>query len=607
MAKTSIFGIYTILATLSATMTASGQDVPTTQAVERVQKTLALGSADPTALLPGLSTARISDLRESNIGKAILESAVSESGAIPVTTYTQYREFQRTGDREPYQVPYFEKRRALTRAVLAAWLLGESNPLDRVNDLLWNICEETNWVVPAHEAVGEIDLMAAETGADLAMTELLIGSRLPEEIRARIRNEVRRRIIDPYLDHGQRFWWNNGLNNWTGVCAGSIGQVLFVFESDPERQARGIALVIDQLDRFIARAFEEDGASSEGIGYWNYGLSHFVIFAEMLASRTKGEIDLLAGDKMRKIAAYPAVVALGKHAFASFSDSKEQGSVLPFLAARLSQRTGHKELLVQASDTSADGRLGWALCNLLWYGDRSATGFVLNNAILPKAGVAKCVATVTGKPVVLIAKAGSNAEQHNHNDVGSFILRVGETTFLCDPGAGLYDAAYFSSTRYENIFASSFGHSVPRIGGQQQLPDCDYRGSLQVAEDGTIQIDFEQAYGLPDLTGLRRTVALRKDGSVILTDEFRFTGNGREMEEAFLTWHDVQTDGPVARLISNEGELVMRAETGTFTVERLEEACKANKKKGILRRLSITYPATSSLRVRFTMIYKPVR
>ena len=90
--------------------------------------------------------------------------------------------------------------------------------------------------------------------------------------------------------------------------------------------------------------------------------------------------------------------------------------------------------------------------------------------------MARRVGTAARQARCLVAKAGNNAEQHNHNDVGSFVLRVGGTTFLCDPGAGLYNAAYFSSKRYENIFAASYGHSVPRIGGQQQLPGASTGG-----------------------------------------------------------------------------------------------------------------------------------
>ena len=49
-------------------------------------------------------------------------------------------------------------------------------------------------------------------------------------------------------------------------------------------------------------------------------------------------------------------------------------------------------------------------------------------------------------------------------------------------------------------------------------------------------------------------------------------------------------EGPVARVVGEDGELEIRAEAGTFAAERLEEACKANKKKGVLTRLTVTLP-----------------
>jgi hypothetical protein len=597
-----------VIATIvSAPSLLNAQSVPTTQAVDRLRESLARGPQDLAATLPGLSTSCPLDMRGTKLAKAILDAFASDSGSIPVTTYTQYRQFRKSGDREPYQAPYFAKRQMLARAVMAAWLSGQADSLDRINDLVWNICEETNWVVPAHENVGEIDLFAAETAADLAMTELLLGSRLPDEVRARLKTEVKRRVIDPYLDHGDRYWWNGGSNNWTGVCAGSIGETLLILEADAERQAKGLALVVDQLNRFIAKAFEEDGASTEGIGYWNYGLSHFVIFAEMLKARTGGQMDLLAGEKIRKIAAYPASIAIGRHAFASFSDSHEEGAVLPFLAARLGERAAREELLSQASEKPEEGRLAWVLGNLIWYGDRPRPEPVLQNAILPKAGVARRVGAVAGSPVVVVAEAGNNAEQHNHNDVGSFVLRVGDTTFLCDPGAGLYNADYFSSKRYDNVFASSYGHSVPRIAGRQQKPGGKYRGTLQVADDGSIRVEFHEAYGIPEMTGLLRTVRVENDGAVTLVDEFRFTGAGLGVEEALLTWRDVRVEGSIARVVADDGQLEIRTDSGAFAAERLEEDCKTNKKNGILTRLTVAYPAASSIRAGFVMKYKAGR
>ena len=61
-------------------------------------------------------------------------------------------------------------------------------------------------------------------------------------------------------------------------------------------------------------------------------------------------------------------------------------------------------------------------------------------ARLQAAGIARLVCrTADESPLVVAIKAGHNAENHNHNDIGSFILRVGHETYLSDPGPGHYD------------------------------------------------------------------------------------------------------------------------------------------------------------------------
>jgi hypothetical protein len=78
---------------------------------------------------------------------------VPDVAAIPQTTYTLYREFEYTGQRDGYQDPYFLKRAQLSRAVLE-YIMGDESMLDAVHDLIWSICEETSWVLPAHEEQG---------------------------------------------------------------------------------------------------------------------------------------------------------------------------------------------------------------------------------------------------------------------------------------------------------------------------------------------------------------------------------------------------------------------------------------------------------------------
>ncbi len=556
--------------------------------------------------LPELAAQAPGSLLERPHGREILDWARSADREIPETTQALYDRYREAGERFPYERPYFAKRELLTRHVLALWLAPEGGDPGHVCALLESVLAEPTWVLPAHErpVPWNVDLFSAETACDLAHVLLLVEDRLPAALAGRIRAEIRTRVMDPYLEHAREYWWDSGRNNWTGVCAGAVGQTFLLLEPDAGRQAQAVSLVLDQMDRFLAKAFEEDGACLEGIGYWNYGLLHCVSFGEMLHAKTNGAVDLLAHPKLKAIAAYPATVAIDRHVFASFADSHEHSSIAPFIAACLARRTGVESLLTQAGGMS-DWRLTSVLRNLLWWHVPEAGEPVFEDAFLPSAGVVKFVWQTGGQRAVLAAKGGHNGEPHNNNDVGSFVLRIGEATYLCDPGAGLYSREYFSSKRYENIFANSYGHSVPRISGALQSTGAEFRGLVSVPAPKQARIELTGAYQAQGLNEAVRVFTVQEDGALAMDTRYAFEGAGLDVEEAFVTWLDVETDGATARLRSGSGVLEIRAAAGEFAAERLEEACKANHKSGVLTRITLLQPAAPEIQNRYTFVYLP--
>lgn len=321
--------------------------------------------------------ALLSEIRESLGAKGVLRAMRKlnpppDPGALstlPATTYTRYREFERNGKRDGYQKPYYAKRAWLALAVLENILEVQENR-DLIHDLLWSICEETSWVLPAHEEQGprfwelkpsprkhpwgahtaltrhpdSIDLFAAETGASLAEAIYLLGEQLAPEVCQRVRQEVERRIFHPYLAYGRDHWWYRGALNWNGVCNGAIGLAFMRLAPDPRTLAEALAQVLEGLDAYIATGFEPDGGSIEGISYWNYGLMYYVTLAELLRQRTGGKIDLMADPRLQAIARYPLVTALSKGIFVNFGDAQEEVSLEPGIVTRLAERTGTPEL-----------------------------------------------------------------------------------------------------------------------------------------------------------------------------------------------------------------------------------------------------------------------
>ena len=568
-------------------------------------------------LFPELEEARSNrqELKHAPQTRHVLQQAqafLAESAQIPQTSYTAYRQFRRIGERSSFQTLYFLKRAQLSAGALLLFL-GETARKDMVQDYLWSICEESNWVVPAHEN-RPIDLFAAETGFLLAETLLLLEDTLDEEVRHRVRTEIERRIFDPYLRFYQLHDWYQRGSNWNGVCNSSIAATFLLLEEEPARLKRALEIALTGLDAFLDTAFAEDGSSGEGVSYWQYGLMNFIALADFLYTLSNGVIDLLANEKVKRIAAFPLKLQLSGSNFASFADCDEHVHFHPGILAQLAKRTGENGLLSLLSGSvefENDWRLPMVLRDILWWNGNRPPATQPTNAWLPAGGIARVVTHMASDlPLVLSVKAGHNDEQHNHNDVGSFVLHAAGENVLTDPGRGLYSRDYFGDRRYENIFANSYGHSVPRIDGELQGTGQMFAGKLvevaeegQTGEPGLVALEFATAYACPDLRSARREWRLSTEdngaGVLQLRDTFVFAEEAHEIEEAFITWLECEVDGATARIYGQQTVTSLTIEQGAkgteetglhFQLEYLEQQSKANQKPEVLKRLSVTFP-----------------
>jgi hypothetical protein len=127
-------------------------------------------------------------------------------------------------------------------------------------------------------------------------------------------------------------------------------------------------------------------------------------------------------------------------------------------------------------------------------------------------------------------KGGHNAEHHNHNDVGSYVVVVGDRPVLLDPGAETYTARTFSARRYDSKLLNSFGHPVPVVAGQLQRTGREAQAKVLRADftdrADTLELDVTSAYAVPDLMALRRTFIYSREGagSLTVTDRVEFKG-----------------------------------------------------------------------------------
>lgn len=583
------------------------------------------------------SAASLADLRiqirESAVTPRLLDTirtVVPDVQDIPFLTYSMYRQFERTGERPSFQAPYFQRRSMLTRALIE-YVMGDTSQLDNIQNLLWAICEETSWVMPAHEEQGpdywdinppivrttplgahtsltrepdSIDLFAAETGAALAETVYVLGDDLAPEVRQRVRQEVERHIFKPYLANGRKHWWFKGALNWNGVCNGSIGLAFLRLENDVQTLAEALSMVLEGFEAYIATAFEADGGSIEGVGYWNYGLMYYVTVAELLHEITSGQIDLLATERMKDVAAYPVGMALKPPMYLNFGDTPETVGLAAGIVQRLAERTGVSELRALLGDSTKQDEHSYAIAKLpivlrqiVWWDGQDTNLPPLCDYDLPTVGVAKMVGTSNGRPVVFAVTAGHNDGHHSHVDIGSFVYHIDGESLIPDAGRGKYSKDYFRQKRYENIFVNAYAHNIPRIGGQMQQPGPEFGGLQQyhgtIVERGEkdglkyVIVDFHRAYDLPELTLARRTLTLDPStGEASIHDEFVFAGAPMPIEEAFVTWDDVTAQGDTVTIQGAKAAIELCAPGSTFEIEFLEQQSRENERAGTLKRIT---------------------
>jgi hypothetical protein len=548
---------------------------------------------------------------------AAIEPLLADLRPIPDTPYSFYRMFARSGDRARFEACFFQRRRNLAAAALGQFLRPRPETLAAVHDYLWAICEESTWILPAHER-GGIDLFACETALWLTETLALLEGQIAPEVATRVRAEVERQVVGPFMAfvagapaervpdgrenladlvagrQPHSFGWINGHNNWNGVCSGAMGAVMLWLEPDPRRLARGLNALLGSLERFLDTAFCADGASDEGVSYWQYGLVNFAAFAELLRGRTRGRVDLLAHPRMKPIARFPLAVCLSPGRFYNPADCPPALELAPGLAARLAARTGVRDLPgLAAGRLNLSHSLSTTLRSLLWWDGRSRRAPSVRDSLLSAAGVFR----LRSGGLVLAGKAGHNFESHNHNDVGSFVLHCGGEDLLCDPGAPPYTREFFGPRRYELFLqAQSRGHSVPVVDGRQQSFGRAFCGRIERFDPGatrkSVEMEIAGAYPVKRLRSLRRKLELLPGGRFVLEDRFAFPRRPLPVEEAFVTWLPVTVRGSTA-IVSRAGHSlklrISKPRGARFRLEQIKLQTHGREPL-VLRRIGVKLP-----------------
>jgi hypothetical protein len=484
----------------------------------------------------------------------------------PALPATLYLEFARIGNRQQFEAPWFERRQQLDRLVLAECVEGRGAFLDAIVNALWSICEESTWSLPAHipvaglpdPAIPHVDLFAAETGSQLAWIHYLLADALngvAPVIGPRLDREILSRILTPCLERDDFFWMGfkqRRVNNWNPWINSNWLSCNLLIEPDPDRRVRATAKILRSLAVF-ADTYPDDGGCDEGPSYWTRAGASLFDSLDLIHRATRGRLDFFKHPKIREIGRFIYRAHLADRWFLNFADAPALMSAPAARTYRFGLRIGDRAMQNFArsfltDSASAASRASAPLLHALpdlFDSPRLRRGTACpplpRDIFLPDTQV-MVARSVTGSTqgFTLAAKGGHNAESHNHNDVGHFVVYQEGQPVLIDIGVETYTRKTFGKDRYSIWTMQSQYHNLPIINGIQQKEgyefkarDIVYRATTKAAE---FSLDIAGAY--PPQAGLRswrRTLRLDRNSGVILQDHFQCIRTPHALEWSFIT------------------------------------------------------------------------
>lgn len=529
---------------------------------------------------------------------------------LPKLTKEDFYLFQKTGNRLVYEKAYFGRRRFLTVFGILTEFGENAEDVQKLTQVLEEVCQETYWALPAHVDFknpdkNTIDLFASETAATLAEMAYLFYDKLPQETTIHMLHEVIKRVIEPFAVSTFPYsWWETDKCNWSAVCGGNLGiAVLYLDKIEKQYHADFLRTMTEKLppnwketilDRVCQAlscyldGMEEDGACTEGLGYFSYGMSYFTAFVELYEEAGKTDADIkvhthfMELPKCEKIACFQQKCFFEKGISLSFSDGSCRESFLPGLTDFLADCYESVEVpdYSLARDFEADACYRWLTNerNIRWIlryaqGDRQKEkdGHVEKAYFLPSAQwMIYQNRDMQGKSIGYACKGGNNDENHNHNDIGSFLCVYDGEMFLTDLGAGEYTKDYFNEGRYGILCNRSLGHNVPLVEGKEQLCGKEHHAERFVWDEKAkkLEISYADAYAPDCLEYLERSIR-QEESEIVVTDRFRFTEKGKSITENLITVYEPEIKGDCVLIKGKENDCMIWVQTCQKPVFRI--------------------------------------
>lgn len=528
-----------------------------------------------------------------NILKPEIDKAESLLGKpFPAWDDDAYMDYFKSGSRERGQAMLNARQSWLMPLLLAECTEGKGRFLPALTMVLNELATQKSWALPAHDVdqgyiTGKryfVELNSAQIGNMLATALALLGDRIPPQTRSQVMSALETRMFAPMrasYASGKGQTWLRVESNWNAVCLADVtGAALAVL--DDKRDRALFLAAAEYYQQFYKNSFPEDGFEVEGIGYWNYGFSHYAILREELWQATKGKVDLFNDAKMQKAATFGQNIQMLPGVIAYFSDAHLGTQPDPALMDYIAQT--FRSHPISIAGKSSPGTLAFKL--ITFFPSRSAVANLNDRSsesplrsFYSEAGVLVARPKNTSGIAFTIKAAGDGP--HNHNDIGSYAIGLGTAQPLGEPGGpAYYTAQTFSKDRFLSKLLNSYGHPVPVVDGHLQRNSLKVKAPILSTHftdnEDSMTIDMTDAYDAPSLNHLRRQITYSRmgRGSVDIIDSYDVK-ESISVEEAITTHgHWKQVDASTLDFTAN-GETARVYITSptrvTITPEKIEE------------------------------------
>jgi hypothetical protein len=468
----------------------------------------------------------------------------------------------------------------LIQLLLGECVEGQGRFLDDIINGVWALCEESFWGVSAHHysrrferglpdtAFPVVDLFAAETGSLLAWTHYLLRPALVDELPVvldRIEREVHARILEPYRTVDDWMWLgikpradDRAPNNWNPWIHSNVLAANLLLESDPEVRAATIDRALTGIDAFLA-GYHSDGGCDEGISYWGRAGGSLFDCLDLLARASDDQLNAFDLPLIQEIGRYVYRAHIGGPWYVNFADGAAKTTPEPGVVYQYGKRINDPRLMAQAAEAERQRKglpetklsIGRVLASVF---DPIPDEVMAQPPPLIRDSWMDGIQVLTAREregstegLFLAAKGGHNAESHNHNDVGHFIVGLDGAPVLIDVGVETYTRKTFSDERYEIWTMQSAYHNLPTINGHQQAPGREFgaRNVEAAVSNDTAALSLDIAAAYPREAGIRswrRTIRLERgeDAQVTLRDRWDLESAPGEMTLTLMAASDVE-------------------------------------------------------------------